>query len=154
MKNLLDGACRQSLLDRLERLSPDAAARWGRMNVGQMVCHLADPMRIALGEMKAADRSSLLRRTVLRWMVLAGVPAPKGKVKTFPEIDQGAGGGTAPTEFASDVQALRDAIDRFVARAAAGGTFAPSPAFGRLSPRAYGRLMAIHLDHHLRQFGA
>lgn len=153
MRNLLDEDARRFLLARLGRLTPDRPARWGRMTARQMVCHVADPLRIALGELEVPDASNLLTRTVLRWMVLAGVPAPRGKVKTYPEIDQVAGGGTPPQEFEADVDALRDLVARFVARAASGGHLVPSPAFGALSPRAYGRLMYLHLDHHLDQFG-
>lgn len=153
MKNLLDEHDRRGLLARLGQLTPHRAARWGRMDVGQMVCHLADPLRIALGELAAADASNLLTRTVLRWMVLAGVPAPRGKVKTFPEIDQVDGSGTAPTDLAADVQTLRTLVDRFVAHAGAGKRFTRSPGFGALSPRQYGRLMYLHVDHHLEQFG-
>ena len=153
MKNLLDEHDRRGLLARLGQLSPHRAARWGRMDVGQMVCHLADPLRIALGDLAVPDASSLVTRTVLRWMVLAGVPAPRGKVKTYPQIDQVDGGGTAPTDLVADVATLRALVDRFVDHAASGGRFVPSPAFGALTPRRYGRLMYLHFDHHLEQFG-
>lgn len=66
MKNLLDDACRRELLVRFDRLSPDAGARWGRMNGSQMVCRVADPLRIALEELEVADQSSPLTRTLLR----------------------------------------------------------------------------------------
>ncbi len=152
--NLMDADSRRDLLARLGALRPDSAALWGRMNVGQAVCHLADPFRIALGELDVAPASTIFTRTVLRWMVLAGVPAPKGKVVTYPEIDQVKGAGTSPTDLAGDVNELSALIARFVARGQAGERLVPSPAFGPLSARQYGRLMALHMDHHLRQFGA
>jgi len=153
MKNLLDTACRQEILDRLGRLSPESSRLFGRMDVGQMLCHLADPMRVAFGEIQAVDASNLFTRTFLRWMVLSGAPTPKGKVETFPELDHAKGGGTQPTDFASDLEALRAMISRFVEHASAGKSFAPSPVFGELSGRAYGRLMYVHMCHHLEQFG-
>ena len=78
----------------------------------------------------------------------------KGKVETFPELDYAKGGGTPPTNLASDVDTLRDTVARFVAHAADGKAFVRSPAFGRLSGRAYGRLMYVHTSYHLKQFGA
>jgi hypothetical protein len=153
MKNLLDASCREAVLARLDRLAPDTPALWGRMDVNQMVCHVTDPLRLALGDLPARDVSNPIRRTLLKWAVLGGMPPPKGKIATFPEIDQVAGGGTPPTSLAADVEALRRELARFVDRAASGGALAPSPAFGRLSGRAYGRLQYVHMDHHLRQFG-
>lgn len=153
MANVLDGDARRSLLERVGRLTPESRARWGVMNVDQMLRHLADPMRIALGELRAADVSTFFTRTLLKRLVLIGMPAPKGKVKTFPELDYAAGGGTPPEGFETDRKALLDTLERFVAHAQAGGALAPSPAFGPLSPRAYGRLTYVHMHHHLKQFG-
>jgi len=152
MKNLLDERWRDSLLARFDQLEPSSERRWGRMNVEQMICHVSDPIRIALGEMEVADVSNVMTRTVLRWLVLAGMPAPKGKVKTFEEIDQVAGSGTPPTSLDEDRATLKTLIDRLVADAPK-GQLAPSPAFGKLSGRQYGRLFYCHMHHHLNQFG-
>jgi hypothetical protein len=43
-------------------------------------------------------------------------------------------------------------MDRFAARGQ-DGPWVDHPAFGRLSPRAWGVLVYRHMDHHLRQFG-
>jgi hypothetical protein len=72
MNNLLDDRARTGILSRLERLEDGQRAQWGRMNVNQMVCHLGDQFRIALGQIRPADCSGFLSRTVLKWMVLAG----------------------------------------------------------------------------------
>lgn len=153
MKNLLDPETRRDLLARFERLAPGTPARWGRMNVEQMVCHVADPVRIALGDLPARDHSTFFRRHVLKRLVLAGMPAPKGKVPTFPEIDQARGGGTPPTTLDEDRRTLGRLVERFVAEAPQ-DALRPSPGFGRLSGREYGRLMYAHMHHHLKQFGA
>ena len=154
MKNLLDKRWRETIETRLDKLAFDAPTLWGRMNVDQMVCHVTDPMRIALGQLEAKDVSTVMTRTVMKWAVLGGMPPPKGKVQTFAEIDQVAGRGTLPTTLAEDVAALKNVIAQFVARDAKGEHFTPSPAFGTLSNRSYGRLQYVHLHYHLRQFGA
>ncbi len=153
MKNLLDEAHRANLLARIDRLSTTSERRWGRMSVEQMICHVSDPLRIALGEMQVADASTFMTRTALRRLVLLGAPAPKGKVDTFPEIDQVEGGGTAPTSLDEGGATLRGRIARLV-REGPENRLAPSPIFGRLSGRQYGRLMYVHMHHHLKQFGA
>jgi hypothetical protein len=45
-------------------------------------------------------------------------------------------------------------IERFVERGRKGGPFGPRPAFGALSTKEWGRVVYLHCDHHLRQFGA
>jgi hypothetical protein len=152
MKNALDHKWRDSLLARLGQLTPNSQRKWGRMDVAQMICHVTDPLRIAIGEMQAMDKSTLLTRTLLKWMVLAGVPAPKGRVKTFPEIDQAAGGGTPPASLDADRATLRSLLERIEERSRT-GALERSPLFGKMTGRQFGRLTYVHLDHHLKQFG-
>lgn len=154
MGNVLDPESRRSLRSRLRSLEAGRAARWGRMNVEQMVCHVADPMRIALGELAAADVSSIFTRHVLRRLVLAGLPPPKGRIRTFEELDQVKGGGTRSTGLAADLDAFDETLDRFVDHVGAGRLLHPNPVFGPLAPREWGRLVWVHAIHHLRQFGA
>jgi len=60
-------------------------------------------------------------------------------------------GGTLPVEFASDVEKLRTLFDQFSGWK---GEFAPHPMFGHLSKSERMRHAYLHMDHHLRQFGA
>ena len=153
MPNLLDPEGREALRARMRGLQPDSPARWGRMNVGQMICHITDPMRIAMGEMHAADVSTFFTRNVLKRLVLTGFPPPKGKIDTFPELDQVAGGGTPPSSLEDDVDAFDEVAERFIRQAEAGKPFERNPAFGPLTARQWGRLMYVHMDFHLKQFG-
>ena len=52
MKNgtLLHPDARAEILRRIEALTPRSERRWGRMTPHQMVCHLSDACRAALGE--------------------------------------------------------------------------------------------------------
>ena len=152
MKNLLQAAACEHLLARFDQLEPKTEARWGRMNVEQMICHVSDPLRIAFGELEAADVSNFMTRTLLRWLVLAGMPPPKGKVDTFAEIDQVKGAGTPPTSLDQDRETLKSLVERFVAEAP-NDQLTPSPGFGRMSGRQYARLFYVHMDYHLKQFG-
>ncbi len=56
------------------------------------------------------------------------------------------------TEFEPDKQALLAVLGRF-SETPRRAVLAPSPVFGPLSRRGWGRLMWRHVDHHLRQFG-
>ena len=50
MKSLADPAAQRSIEARLLRLAPTDTARWGSMSVHQMICHLTEAYRAALGE--------------------------------------------------------------------------------------------------------
>ena len=142
---------RGELLDRLGRLRPDSAPQWGRMSAHQMVCHLCDSARMAIGERDVRPATGLYQRTLLKWLALyAPLPWPPGIV-TRPEVDQ-VWGGTQPGEFSTDVETLRGLTARLIEQAPriAGRVH---PVFGRLSRQAWMRWAFLHMDHHLRQFG-
>jgi hypothetical protein len=153
MKSLDRARDADAVLRRLARVRPESARRWGRMSAPQMVCHLADAFRMALGEHPVSHASGLFERTLLKWTALyLPVRWPEGIV-TRPEIDQGLGRGTCPGDFAADVEELRRLVQRMIASAPAlDGR--RHPVFGRMSRAAWLRWGYLHMDHHLRQFGA
>ena len=153
MKNrtLLHPEARAEILRRIEALTPRSERRWGRMTPHQMVCHLSDACRAALGERRVPVIGTLWERTVIRWLAIhTNVKWPQG-VRTVPEADQEIG-GTRPTEFARDVDELRGLIQRFSGPEAQLSGY--HPLFGALSATEWGRFSYRHADHHLRQFGA
>jgi hypothetical protein len=145
MPTLMNTADRDALLARLRRLEPSAKPRWGRLTAPKMVCHLADSLRIALGEVQALPVDNFASRTILKWLVVySPVRPPPGKIETSPEML-----ATAPASFPNDVAT----VEQLVARTASTLSNARHPFFGPLSPGGWGRLNWKHLDHHLRQFG-
>ncbi len=114
MKTLLNGRDRNEVLHRLSKVRSDSQRRWGSMSAHQMICHLSDSFRTALGEKQISLSSTLFKRTIYKWAAL-WVPLqwPHG-IKTRPEMDQQQG-GTRPVEFASDVEKLGTLFDGSVA---------------------------------------
>lgn len=149
MTTLFDPETGKRFRARVDALRPGAAARWGKMNARQMLCHLTDSFRVALGEVPVVPKWTPLRLSLLRRLFVFTLPTPKGKVPTTPEFQR-----TEPGEWESDVAAWNAAFDRFVLRA---GEKSPRwgthPAFGDLDTEEWGRLAARHCDHHLTQFG-
>jgi Protein of unknown function (DUF1569) len=138
------------VLARLGRVRPDSQRRWGKMSSQQMICHLSDSFRSALGEGCSSPDTSLFKRTVLKWLALwVPIHWPHG-FKTRPENDQ-MQGGTRPGEFADDMHQLLILFERYCS---AQGEFAPHPLFGQMSRTERMRWCYLHMDHHLRQFGA
>ena len=152
MKTYANERCRPEIRRRLNTVRPDSVRRWGRMSAPQMICHVADACRMALGERTVSPAASRFERTALKWVALyLPLPWPPG-VLTRPEIDQQFA-GTAPGNFNADVQQVIVLLERIAAR----DPEAPWPAhpiFGRMSRRAWLRWAYLHTDHHLRQFGA
>lgn len=150
MKTLANTRDRETLVQRLRCVRPDSAAKWGRMSAHQMVCHLADALRMATGDRAASEASGLLHRTLLKWLVLYLPLAWPAGISTRPEIDQ-AIGGTKPLDFARDVAQVESLLVRTAAHHAT--AWPPHPIFGRMSQSAWLRWAYLHTDHHLRQFG-
>ena len=134
---------------RIHRLHPNSPAKWGRMTAPQMICHLSDSFRVAMGEKYASPATSVLYRTLVKWIALRTPLKWPPNVPTRPELEQGRG-GTPPAEWESDRDELLELINAFAGRK----TFAPHPAFGKLSQRDWLIWGYRHVDHHLRQFGA
>ncbi|MFM2136013.1 MAG: hypothetical protein RL021_1413 [Bacteroidota bacterium] len=153
MKQLFNPACQLELTDRIRQLTLNHMARWGEMNVGQMVCHCTDPLREALGLRPTKDMSNLLSRTVFKWASLFLLNKwPEGKLPTSPEYNQQIS-GTTPTTFEKDKEQLLRLLET-VCSQPNWYRFQPHPFFGNLSRKELGVLVYKHLDHHLRQFGA
>jgi hypothetical protein len=153
MKTLARPDDRTEVLRRLREVRSDSARRWGRMSAPQMVCHLADAFRIALGRKEVSHVPGVLNHTVVKWVALyAPLRWPHG-IGTRPEIDQHLiGGGTRPGDFGADVEEVEALIAVFTSRGP--GVIWPShPIFGTMSERDWMRWGYLHMDHHLRQFG-
>lgn len=150
MKTLARSEDFQSILLRLESLSADDAARWGRMNAHQMVCHLCDAMRVPLGEKVVSDEElRLMQRAVMKWAALYfPLKWPRG-FPTRPEIDQCQLNG-ARDDFESDRRTAIALVPRLRDAEVEGKRH---PFFGPLKRAQWLRWGWLHADHHLRQFG-
>jgi Protein of unknown function (DUF1569) len=147
MKTIWDGPAQREICDRLARLTPDRQAEWGRMSAPQMVCHLAESLKMALGELPVMPKKLPIRYPPLKQFIIYIAPFPKN-APTAPELMV-----RSPRDWSADVADLQSLIERFTAHR--GVAQRPEhPAFGRLSERAWGVLVYRHMDHHLRQFRA
>ena len=150
LKTLLHADDRASIAQRLSLLSPEDTARWGFMSVHEMVCHVDDSYRYALGQKAASPATGFMQRTVMKWCALhLPMRWPHG-VPTRPEIEQGKG-GSRPVDFHQDVVSLLATFKTFC-------DDLPSPClehpiFGKMTATDWMRWGYLHADHHLRQFG-
>jgi hypothetical protein len=150
MRTLAVSEDAQSIVSRLEALLPDDGARWGKMNVHQMVCHLADSMRVPLGEVSVSDAEMApVLRLIVKWGALY-VPLKWARgVPTRPEIDQCRLKGSV-NSFESDRERAIALVPRLCEANLDGVRHAM---FGPLTQSQWLRWGWLHADHHLRQFG-
>jgi hypothetical protein len=151
MKSLVNPTDRIEIIDRLGRLTKQSRRLWGKMTPQQMVCHLSDSFKAAIGEKFVSPGGNILHRTLLKWIALR-VPLrwPKG-VPTRPEMDQESG-GTPPGDIEADMRELKRVMDRFT-MAERDFDWTRHPLFGEMSEEEWHRWGYLHADHHLRQFG-
>jgi hypothetical protein len=145
VKTLHDARVRDEILRRLDGVGPASRPLWGRMNVGQMLCHVGAALEMAMGMLPVKPKPrSPLRRFPLKQLVIYVLPWPKG-VPTAPELLT-----TPPAGLDADRARTKELVaDSPVVRVGP-----EHPTFGVLSGRAWSVLQYRHLDHHLRQFGA
>jgi hypothetical protein len=152
VKQLFDDRVYRETVNRIGSLHPDSKAKWGKMNVAQMLCHCTDPLRELLGLRPTKDMSTFLSRTLFKWISLRLMRRwPEGRLPTSREYDQMAE-GTAPAGFEKDRAELLRLLSE-IHRQPGWYRFHRHPFFGRLSRLETGRLVYLHFDHHLRQFG-
>jgi Protein of unknown function (DUF1569) len=147
MRSLRDAAARRALIARVDRLSPSSQARWGQMDVGRMLAHAADQLRVALGDIPVEGTRGPLRFAPTRFLIVHALPWPKGRAQAPRETFT-----SLPGEFEADQARLTTLIERFAA-APPDDLAAVNPIFGRMTAHDWDVLSFRHLDHHLRQFG-
>lgn len=121
------------------------------MSAHEMVCHLADACRMALGVKPVRGATGAFLPLLVKWIALYAPLRWRPGIVTSPEIDQ-ACDGTKPADFAADVAAVERLLGEMTTLPE-GFEWPTHPAFGRMSHAEWLRWAYLHTDHHLRQFG-
>ena len=147
MATAWDPSFRTSLADRAKRLTADSKPAWGRMNASGMLAHVNDSYRMALGDLYVKSKKLPLRFTPIKQLIIYAAPFPKS-APTAPELIARCDGASIEDEQ----KAYTELLTRLAAVTPA-TRLQDHPAFGKLTHRAYGVLIARHTNHHFRQFG-
>jgi hypothetical protein len=148
MQSLFDQSAAASIVERINKLTPDSTALWGKMNVSQMLAHCQSPLNVAMG--KATFKRNLFG-------ILFGKLAKKSVVSDKPFKRNLP---TAPLflvkderNFEAEKKNLVDLINHFSKGGEQVLTKDPHPFFGSMTPHEWDKSQWKHLDHHLQQFG-
>lgn len=146
----LDRSTAAGFQARINRLTPDAVPRFGSMTPHRMIVHLDVTFRVSLGTAPCEDISTPLMRTaVVRWLVINALPLPKGKMKAPVALTPEPSGS-----FEADRSTLLAGLRAFVEAAEQEPERRTlDPWLGMITLREWSKIHALHLDHHLGQFG-
>ena len=145
--SMWDPSLRTSFANRVQKLTAESRGSWGRMNASAMLAHLNDSYRMCIGELKVKPKNVPLRYTPIKQLIIYVVPFPKG-APTAPELIARCGSAV----LADEMQAFTQMFAK-LGSVKPGDALQPHPAFGPLTYKDYGALMAKHTEHHFRQFG-
>jgi hypothetical protein len=107
---------------------------------------------MAMAQKPVSDATGGVQRTVVKWIALYTPLRWRAGIPTRPEIDQQCA-GTRPVDFAADVAELETLVELISTREKK-FNWPAHPIFGTMSHAAWLRWAYLHMDHHLRQFGA
>lgn len=145
VKNLFASDAKQSIIERINKLTSESKPLWGKMNVAQMLAHCQMPMGVALGSHKL--QGSIILKLIgpfFKKLLFNEKPFKRnlGTDRSFIITDQ--------RKFEEEKQKLVDMINRFTE---ANMVDEPHPFFGKLTKEEWSKGTWKHLDHHLMQFG-
>lgn len=146
MPSLRNETIRNSLIQRLQRLTPETQPQWGKLDAPRLLSHLSDSLAMSVGDMpvKSLNRKAF-HRFPMKHLILYVFPFPKG-VPTARELLS-----SSPKEFESDRRHVIEMIGRLAATPDAAGP--EHPFFGPLTNDEWNSLGWKHIAHHLKQFG-
>jgi hypothetical protein len=146
MASIYDKADNHAMIARLNSLSPESKALWGKMTVDQMCKHCNAAIQVAYGKQNL--KINFLMRLLGKML----------KNKAF-NTNFGKGSPTAKEfifegsyDFESSRKEIAESFSQF-----ADGTqvikVMDHPFWGKMTYEDWDKLMWKHLDHHLQQFG-
>ena len=146
IKNLFEPEIKQELIDRINSLSNQSQAKWGKMNVAQMLAHCQLPVLAAYG--KHEIKGNLLIKLLgplFKNTLFNSTPYKKGLPTDKSYIV------TVEKEFEKEKSGLLELLSQFSEINIIDGKH---PVFGKMTKEQWSKAIWKHIDHHLRQFGA
>ena len=145
MKTIFDKTTRDELITRVNTLTENSTAQWGKMNVYQVVkhCILFDEMLSGKNKYKRAFMGRLFGKVALKSMLKDENPINRN-MPTLPELRIRENGN-----MPFDKKEWIDVIEEY---AHFSNPHFVHSFFGKMTKEQIGYLAYKHIDHHLRQF--
>lgn len=149
MSLIYDAKTLESFTQRIELLSPESQAKWGKMQVAEMLAHCSLVFEYNNGQRQA--KVSPIMKFFLKPMmrkVIVGAEPYKQNSPTAPYFK------VVKTEvFELEKARLIANLTKYSKDGATGATSREHVWLGPISAEDWSQAMTKHLDHHLGQFG-
>lgn len=149
MKNVFTKEGATQLIERVNKLYPETKARWGTMNVSQMLahCNVTYDMDFTDNYPKATGLKKFMLKLFVKTTVVGSKPYSKNG-RTAPDFII-----TDSREFESEKSKLLGYIIKVQELGETYYEGRDSNSFGELNVGEWNNMFYKHLDHHLKQFG-
>lgn len=149
LPSVFDSAITQSIINRINLLTPDSPPLWGKMSVDQMLAHLNVTYELVYEEGKHPKPNFFMywfMRIFVKNYIVGETPY-QANIKTAPYfIIEGN------KNFEEEKNRLIEFIQRTQELGAEHFQWKESHAMGELTSKEWSNLFFKHLDHHLKQF--
>jgi hypothetical protein len=146
MSSIFNKADNDLIITRINKLTPESQALWGKMRVDQMLKHTEAAVAVAFGE-KELKVNFLMK---LLGKILKNKVFNSDFKKNSPTASEFI--FTSVYDFEIAKAALIEKFSRFAAGEQS-ITLTVHPFWGKMTSEDWNTLMWKHMDHHLRQFG-
>lgn len=148
LPNVFENKTTLDTLSRLEKLTYDKKALWGKMNASQMLAHLNVSYDIANEKIKVSNSffAKLMLKMFVKNIVVSETPYKKNS-RTAPEFLI-----TTEKEFESEKSKFISNIKDVEAKGVSFFEGKESVSFGPLSAKEWSNMFSKHIDHHFSQF--
>lgn len=148
MNSIYDKTTTDGYIARINKLTPESKAQWGKMDAAQMLSHCQAPIDFAFGHIPI--KSNFIMRLLGKMI--------KGKMLKSGEFKKNSPTAPAfirntPCDFEQSKKDLIDKINVFSDKGTAAIKTTKHPFFGEMTYDEWSKLHTMHLDHHLKQFG-
>lgn len=150
LPNIFTKEVADQVIGRINQLTPETKAVWGKMNVAQMLAHCSVSYEMVF-EPEKHPRPNAFLRFILKKLV---------KPKVVGEGTYSQGSKTAPQFIIADAREFEAEKNRLInyitkTQELGEGHFdgKASNSFGVMNKTEWNNMFYKHLDHHLKQFG-
>lgn len=149
LPNIFSKTETEKVIDRINQLSPETQAQWGKMNVAQMLAHCNVTYEMVYDNIHPKPNAfvKLLLKMMVKNTVVNEVPYKKNNQTAAQFIIKDE------KDFTSEKKRLVDYITKTQELGETHFDGKESHSFGSLKTTEWNNMFYKHLNHHLTQFG-
>lgn len=148
MLSLFESKVHKEILNRINKLDENSQAKWGKMDVAQMLAHCCEPLKVPLEKLTLKKPNVVMKFlfSFFKDSLYSDKPWKHGlpTSKAYKIVDS--------KDFLEEKNKLIELINEFHSKKWQ-TNWPPHPFCGHLTSEQWGKMQYKHLDHHLNQFG-